>query len=100
MLRRARRLLNQAALGDNVGGVQATRSSSPRQFEPWYSRSSSAATRIESGMLRLLRRDFGVPYSPRTKFRRMRTRCAAQSMSCQRRATNSPCRAPVIAAVM
>ena len=41
----------------------------------------------------------GVPNSPRVKLRRTRISRAFQSMSCQRIATTSPRRIPVIAAV-
>ncbi len=48
MLRRARRLLNQAALGDNVGGVQARR-------EPIFQERSSPGVAAASLMLALSR---------------------------------------------
>jgi hypothetical protein len=43
--------------------------------------------------------DFGVVYPPRTYARRTRTLAASQSMSDQRRASSSPRRRPVHAAV-
>jgi hypothetical protein len=81
-----------------VAGCAKTRSWSRRRCERRKWHSSSPASRSAIGTERP-RCDLGESNAPRVKLSATRTRPAAQSTSLQRRASSSPWRSPVIAAV-